>query len=122
MSSPASHRSRKFATSFRAATKRSCLRTAESVKAPGLAGGRNQYCKLLISTSTAARTAAGSGARAHARTPRIRATSPAAAGLPQNSAQASMSLRRFSKRSPRLYAFSTADGIACAKAISQTSR
>jgi hypothetical protein len=59
---------------------------------------------------------------AHDRPRPIATTSPLAAGLAQNSAQASMSLRRFSNRSPRRYAFSTADGIACAKAISQTSR
>src|SRR5215471_14136415 len=52
----------------------------------------------------------------------IDSTFPLAAGLVQKSAQASMSLRRFSNRSPRLYAASTAFGIACASAISATSR
>jgi hypothetical protein len=40
---------------------------------------------------------------------------------PQNSAHSSINRRRFSNKSPRLYAASTA-WIACANAISQTSR
>src|SRR5262245_19572556 len=70
----------------------------------------------------AGKRAGGSPLAHYARTSlRNGSTVPLACGELQKLAQASISRRRFSNRSPRLYAFSTALGIACASAISATS-